>query len=291
MEKAKKPPSAEELLRKIQEMEQREARIKQEISKLKLSANHSKHGHQTACSHQLNVGRPSAFREVNGVTHGGVMEPSAMKLTETQYLNILQSMGQAIHLYNIKYGIIFWNRAAENLYGYTAAEAYGKSPTELLVEQKYALMADYLQERTALGDITSGEFPAITKYGERFVVICADTPYRDEYGRQLGAICISSDSRPYKAGLTVCPPTTIACARHGRDSHQTHQTSTASKMSNFVLKVKSKLKTGENYTDHNNSTSNQSEGGIPRVQIGPYPFEMLFSMDIEENLCGKPIIR
>ena len=108
MEKAKKPPSAEELLRKIQEMEQREAHIKQEISKLELSANRSKHGHQTACTHQLNVGRPCAFREVNGVTHDGVMEPLAMNLTETQYLNILQSMGQAVHLSNIKYGILFW---------------------------------------------------------------------------------------------------------------------------------------------------------------------------------------
>ncbi|GKB41326.1 PAC motif-containing protein [Tanacetum coccineum] len=288
MEKGKKPPSAEDLLRKIQEMEQREAHIKQEISKLKLSANRSKHGHQTACSHQLNVARPCAFREVNAVTHAGFMEPLAIKLTETQYLNILQSMGRAIHVYHIKFGIIFWNQAAENLYGYTAAEAYGKCPTDLLVEPKHALMADYLQERIALGDNCSGEFPVRNKNGERFVIVCADRPYRDEYGRQLGAICISSDLRTYKAGLAVCPPTTIACARHGRDSQQPQQTSTPSKISNFVFKVKSKLKTGENYTDHDDSTLNQSEGSIPRIHIDP--FEMLFSMDTEKHLCRKLMI-
>ena len=108
METSKNRPSAEELLRRIQELEGLHAHIKQEISKLKLTADRSKHGHETACSHQLNVGRPCAFREVNRVNHAGVMEPLAMKLTETQYLNILQSMGQAIFLYHIKYGILFW---------------------------------------------------------------------------------------------------------------------------------------------------------------------------------------
>ena len=108
MEKRKEPPSAEELLRKIQEMEQRQAHIKKEISKLKLSANISKHGHQTACSHQLTVGRPGAFQEVNRVTHVGVTGPLAKKLIETQYLNILHSVGQAIYVHIYKHGIIFW---------------------------------------------------------------------------------------------------------------------------------------------------------------------------------------
>ncbi|PWA68553.1 PAC motif-containing protein [Artemisia annua] len=188
-------------------------------------------------------------------------------------------------------GICHVNRAAENQYGYTAAEAYGRTPTELLAEPKHALMADYLQERTALGDNCTGQFPIINKNGERFVIICADRPYRDEYGRQLGCICITSDSRPYQAGWTGCPTTTIACARHGRDSdQQPQQTSTPSNISSFVLKVKSKLKTGENYTDHDDSTLYQCEGSIPRVHIVPSPIEMVFSMDTKEHLCGKPMI-
>ena len=89
-------------------MEQRQAHIKKEISKLKLSANISKHGHQTACSHQLTVGRPGAFHEVNRVTHVGVTGPLAKKLIETQYLNILHSVGQAIYVHIYKHGIIFW---------------------------------------------------------------------------------------------------------------------------------------------------------------------------------------
>lgn len=73
MEKGGKLPSAEELLRRIQELEKRNAHIKQQISKLKVSG-----------------------------------DPLAMKLTDTQYLNILQSMGQSIFIYDINHRIIFW---------------------------------------------------------------------------------------------------------------------------------------------------------------------------------------
>ncbi|KAL4560187.1 hypothetical protein LXL04_032336 [Taraxacum kok-saghyz] len=84
-----------------------------------------------------------------GAPNLGVMEPLATKLTETQYYNILQSMDQGVHIYDLDLQIIFWNRAAEKLYGYTAAEAYGKTPTELAVDRKYASLSDYLLERIA----------------------------------------------------------------------------------------------------------------------------------------------
>ncbi|GKC19322.1 retrovirus-related pol polyprotein from transposon TNT 1-94 [Tanacetum coccineum] len=101
MEKRKSSPSAEALLSRILELEERHAHIKQGISKLMLSTNCSKPDYQRAFSHHPGIGRPSAFWRVNRVTHGIVKEPIAMNLTETR------------------------NRAAENLYGYTAAEAYG----------------------------------------------------------------------------------------------------------------------------------------------------------------------
>ncbi|KAI3684019.1 hypothetical protein L1987_84541 [Smallanthus sonchifolius] len=102
--------SAEELLTRIQELEVCHAHIKQQISK-----------HHQRCR----------------------------KLTETQYLNIIQSMSQAIHVFDRKYRIHFWNRAAEEIYGLTAPEIFGKTPTEILVDPKDAVLAHYLLERTA----------------------------------------------------------------------------------------------------------------------------------------------
>ncbi|PWA60770.1 PAC motif-containing protein [Artemisia annua] len=287
MEKSKKPPSAEELLRKIQEIEQRQTHIIQEISKRKLSANHSKH------AHQLPIHCSRALREFDRVTQAGIPEPLSTKLTESQYLNVLQSVGQAIHVYDFKHGIMFWNRAAEKLYGYTAAEAYGRTPIELLVDPKDALMAEFLLERAAHGENWAGEFPIINKHGKRFVVFCTNTAYRDEDSRLLGGICISGDSRSdqlIKFGLKLYAPTPLASARHGLDYQNPLQTSTASKISNFVSKVKSKIKTGENCTDHDNSFSDQSEGRNPRGHIGLSPFGVFFSIDTDERLCGKSMI-
>lgn len=97
MEKTKKPPTAEELLARILELEKRHVHMKQEISKL----SRPKPDNQTACPCQLAIGRSQR-------TVDEVMNPLAMKLTETQYLNILQSMGQAVFIYDKQHRIIFW---------------------------------------------------------------------------------------------------------------------------------------------------------------------------------------
>lgn len=39
---------------------------------------------------------------------GGVCGPSAVKLTEKEYLNILQSIGQAVHIFDLSGHIIYW---------------------------------------------------------------------------------------------------------------------------------------------------------------------------------------
>ncbi|XP_076956581.1 uncharacterized protein LOC143631840 [Bidens hawaiensis] len=166
-------PSAEELLRRIQVLEACHAHIKQQISKL------------------LQQPNPEHLRRAIGDT-------LSLKLREAQFLNIMQSMGQAIHVFDLKYRINFWNRTAEEIYGFTADQVYGKTPTEILVDPKDAVLADYLLERTVSGESWSGEFPVTNNRGETFVVICTNTPFRDENRRLIGGICISSDSRPYQ---------------------------------------------------------------------------------------------
>lgn len=72
MEQSHRTPTAEELLKRIQELEVKHAHIKQKISKL--------------------------MHQPKGDT----------KLTETHYLNIIRSMGQAVHVFDRKYRIRFW---------------------------------------------------------------------------------------------------------------------------------------------------------------------------------------
>nr|GEW98812.1 PAC motif-containing protein [Tanacetum cinerariifolium] len=128
-----------------------------------------------------------------------------------------------------------WNRAAENLYGYTAAEAYGRTPTKLLTEPKDAPLAEHMLKRTVHGEYWCGEFPIINKSGERFVVLCANTPFLDDTGRLTEVIRILSDSRPFQEVKDTLSQ---------------------------AAKVDLKVKTGMNYTDRNTSASDYSRKGF-----------------------------
>lgn len=144
-------PPAEELLRKIQELEAGHAHLKQEMSKLKLSndsksENTHQHHHHHQRSHSVSPRRPrlaaaaaarrkgggagldaatvwknsASFRhssplqresrsgDSDGGVGGGNSGPSAVNFTDRQYLNILQSMGQSVHIFDLNCRIIYW---------------------------------------------------------------------------------------------------------------------------------------------------------------------------------------
>lgn len=245
---------------------------------------------------------------------GGITGPSAVKLTETQYLNILQSMGQSVHIFDLNGHIIYWNRMAENLYGYTAAEALGRMPIELIVEPQDYQLANAILQRTSKGENWSGHFPIRNKNGERFVIIATHTPFRDENGTLIGVICVSSDTRPYqeiKQVGTISAPRRIASAKLGLDPQQPLQTAIASKISNLASKVsnkvKSKIKTGENFSeDHDGGSGDghysendvcapdhkdegfSSGASTPRGDIPNSPFITKHSTDSGDENENKP---
>ena len=137
-------PPAEELLRKIQKLEVGHEHLKQEMSRLKQSDGESKLESSRQRSHSTSPQRPrfpgnataaawkkgaGSFRHssplqresrscdtVNGGGRGGVggagktenMGPAAVNFTNSQYLNILQSMGQSVHIFDLSGRIIYW---------------------------------------------------------------------------------------------------------------------------------------------------------------------------------------
>lgn len=132
-------PPAEELLKKIQELEAGHAQLKQEMSKLMFSDDHRT---QRQRSHSISPQRPPRIRAGGGFDGGsaavwkrgsisfrhssplqresssskgegdsssiGRGGPAAVKFTDRQYLNILQSMGQAVHILDLNGQIIYW---------------------------------------------------------------------------------------------------------------------------------------------------------------------------------------
>ena len=139
-------PPAEELLKKIQELEAGHAHLKQEMSKLMQSASedakpdhHHPRPHQRSHSispqrsrfggprrrapaldgsasfrHSSPLQRESRSRDPSNAASGGGggggggVGPSAVNFTNRQYLNILQSMGQSVHIFDLNGRIIYW---------------------------------------------------------------------------------------------------------------------------------------------------------------------------------------
>jgi PAS domain S-box-containing protein len=89
--------------------------------------------------------------------------------------------------------ITSWNRAAERIFGYTAAEAVGQSVRILIPPDLQAEEAT-IQARIRAGEaITHVETDRFRKDGKRIKVALSVSPVRDEAGRVIGASKIARD--------------------------------------------------------------------------------------------------
>ncbi|HEX5706847.1 MAG TPA: ATP-binding protein [Pyrinomonadaceae bacterium] len=105
---------------------------------------------------------------------------------------LLDSVEQAVIASDLTGRIIYWNRHAEKLYGWTAAEALGRNiidvtPAEEAFEQAAEIMA-----RLFAGESWSGEFNVRRRDGTTFPAMVTDTPILDG-GRLVGVVGISTD--------------------------------------------------------------------------------------------------
>ncbi|KAI3916852.1 hypothetical protein MKW92_042944 [Papaver armeniacum] len=191
----------EQLLKKIQELEIIDANLREEMATL------------TRCGASTGIGVDSVQRP--GPTTSCVVGPdktvptwnndgsaaskhkersiheclnhrsSNLNFTNKQLYNILQSMGQAIRIYDDKGVIIYWNRAAEDLYGYSASEAVGHNGFGLIVEKHAYKEGKEIIHRNAMGESWTGLFP-------------------DDCGTLVGFVCVTCDSQIFHETQTTC---------------------------------------------------------------------------------------
>ncbi|KAL3812268.1 hypothetical protein ACJIZ3_013536 [Penstemon smallii] len=330
-------PPAEELLKKIQELELSHAHLEQEMSKLMTTStaeimaadrrskqrSHSmspqraprrrpsggdggalaawKSG-STSFRHSSPLQRESHNKDGAAAAFGcGGGGAAAVKFTDKQYLNILQSMGQAVHIFDLNCRVIYWNRSAENLYGYSASEALGQHIIELLSESRDFDVANTIVHRVKLGESWTGQFPVRHKRGNRFVVIATNTPFYDDDGTLIGIICVSADSRPFQETSEISEPKRIISPVKLRLNPQPLQAAISSKISDFASKVsnkvKSKMRPADNYFEGGSGDSHYSDGAssgasTPRgdTHNHPSPFGVFSSVTQKENSCNEPVI-
>ncbi|KAI3946351.1 hypothetical protein MKW98_010475 [Papaver atlanticum] len=201
-------PLQEHLLKKIQELDVEDANLREEMAKLTCygaSCIGVDFGIKNIdCSNQSpldSVQRPgptSSCREI-GWGHDetvpiwkiGSGSSKHIKRSILDSYNILQSIGQAIHIVDDKNLIIYWSRTAEGLYGYSASEAIGRNSLHLIVDE------------TFMGESWTGVFPVINKQGRRFRVIVTNSPFYYDCGTLVGFLCVTCDSHPFHETQTT----------------------------------------------------------------------------------------
>gem|GEM_PF-652385 len=107
--------------------------------------------------------------------------------------NLLNTIGQAAIATDINGVVNYWNKAAENIYGWTKDEALGKNIMDLTTSETSNEQAIQIMEELKKGQTWAGEFKVRKKDGTNFPVHITNSPIHDENNILSGIIGISTD--------------------------------------------------------------------------------------------------
>jgi PAS domain S-box-containing protein len=83
-----------------------------------------------------------------------------------------------------------WNRRAEQLFGYTAEEAIGRTPEELGASGAGAALGSWARG----GDLWEGEVAAVRKDGRHIRVHVVTSPVTDADGNPAGSVSVALEA-------------------------------------------------------------------------------------------------
>jgi diguanylate cyclase (GGDEF)-like protein/PAS domain S-box-containing protein len=109
------------------------------------------------------------------------------------HARLLEAVGQAVIATDPLGKILYWNKAAESLYGFSAEEAMGRSIVEVTASEEMAERAEEIMGELGRGKSWMGEFTVRRKDGTTFPALVTDTPMHDEQGNLVAIIGVSTD--------------------------------------------------------------------------------------------------
>jgi diguanylate cyclase (GGDEF)-like protein/PAS domain S-box-containing protein len=106
---------------------------------------------------------------------------------------LLDAVGQAVVATDLAGQIIYWNRAAEQMYGWTTSEAVGRLlfdllPSPLSAEQTVAVMT-----AVTAGDSWTEDIMVPHRDGREFPALVTTSPVFDEHGELIATISVGTD--------------------------------------------------------------------------------------------------
>lgn len=106
---------------------------------------------------------------------------------------LLDITTDAICVRDLTHRILFWNKGAERLYGWSEAEALGQDGVKLLYREGEILPQEVIYATLAGQGNWQGELQEVTKAGKGIVVQSRWTLVRDETGKPKSILTVSTD--------------------------------------------------------------------------------------------------
>ena len=112
---------------------------------------------------------------------------------------LLEAVGQSVIATDLEGNVLYWNRAAEEIYGWSSEEALRRSLRDLMVSEESLEKAEEVESVLRAGRPWSGETLLRRKDGSYVPVLGTATPLFDERGSLVGMIGVSTDISERKA--------------------------------------------------------------------------------------------
>jgi diguanylate cyclase (GGDEF)-like protein/PAS domain S-box-containing protein len=109
------------------------------------------------------------------------------------HARLLDSVGQAVIAADPQGKVIYWNRAAQELYGWSAEEAIGRPIMEVTSSEDLMEQAEEIMTELMAGRSWTGEFVVRRKDGTTFPALVTDTPAHDDEGNLVAIIGVYTD--------------------------------------------------------------------------------------------------
>ena len=108
---------------------------------------------------------------------------------------LLGAVGESVIALDMEGRVLYWNRAAEEMYGWSAGEAMGRKLREMVVPEDLYAQAEEIETHVRAGGSWTGEFVVRRRDGNTFPVEGTDTPVFGEDGGLIGVIGVLRSSR------------------------------------------------------------------------------------------------
>ncbi|HET6765582.1 MAG TPA: PAS domain S-box protein, partial [Longimicrobiaceae bacterium] len=107
--------------------------------------------------------------------------------------HLLNSVQEGVIATDLAGTVLFWNRFAEELYGWTAAEAVGRTIVDLVPSPEARPDSELIMEQLRGGAFWTGEMRLQRRNGSTFLAQVTDAPIYDSAGAMIGVVGVSLD--------------------------------------------------------------------------------------------------